>query len=84
MKQHDLLVLLCEAYPNVFVITISFADKLVYINAKNPSWEKVIPYASYVEASIDQLYTEILNEYNAAKTTAAATTEKVFSDEGGA
>ena len=75
MRQHDLLVLLCKAYPNVFYITISFKERAVHVRAAKPSWNKTIPYALYMETSLDELSKEILNEY-----TEATTTRKVLAD----
>lgn len=70
MKQHTLLKLLCDAYPNVFVITISFKEKKVFIDAAKPKWSKVYSYKDYTEKDVNLLSKEILNAFN--KRTAVA------------
>lgn len=63
MKQHTLLRLLCDAYPNVFIITISFKERKVFIESSNPKWSKVYSYKYYVEKDVNLLSEEILNAF---------------------
>jgi len=64
MKQHDLLLLLCEKRPNVFVITISFKENAVHVTSSKPTWSKTIPYKRYMQYSVDYLAKEILDEFS--------------------
>jgi len=64
MKQHDLLLLLCEKRPNVFVITISFKESAVHITSSKPTWCKTIPYDRYMKYSVNYLAKEILDEFS--------------------
>jgi len=75
MKQHDLLVLLCEVHPHVFTITISFKEEVVHISASKTSWIKTIPYKRYMKNSNEYLAKEILDEYKTATKTSATKTE---------
>ena len=67
MKQHDLLVLLCETHPSVFTITISFKERVVLIEADKPKWRKVIAYSVYKEEDLQKLSQEIKDEYGSAR-----------------
>ena len=67
MKQHDLLVLLCKTHPNVFTITISFKERVVFIDAGRMQWRKVIAYAVYKEEDLEKLSKEIIDEYGNAR-----------------
>lgn len=64
MKQHDLLLLLCEVHPHVFIITISFKDKEVYVEANKTKWRKTLTYKRYMQYSPEYLAKEILDEYH--------------------
>jgi len=72
MKQHDLLLLLCEVCPHVFAITVSFKEKAVTIQASKPTWSKTLSYEHYVKNSNEYLAKEILDDYSNATTAGKA------------
>ena len=67
MKQHDLLRVLCETYPNVFTITISFREKQVLIDGNKARWQKVYEHEYFKKTEIAVLAKEILREYRTAR-----------------
>lgn len=67
MKQHDLLKILCKAYPNVFTITLSLRDKKVIIDVDKSHWQKIYEYEAFTKMSVEKLAKEILHEYRNAR-----------------
>lgn len=67
MKQHDLLRVLCEAYPNVFTITLCLKEQKAIIDVDKARWQKVYELKYFKKAEVTVLAKEILREYRTAR-----------------
>lgn len=67
MKQHDLLRVLCETYPNVFTITLRLKAQKVIIDVNKAQWQKVYEHEYFKKTEIAVLAKEILREYRTTR-----------------